>query len=248
MEIICSKTGSSGNFSVISDGASSLAIDCGVPWDKALRMSSYGLLDACALLVSHGHGDHLGYINQFVKGMMNVFMSKETWDKGIENGTINRWTAEVYNDNVSFFDGSQFKVGTFVVKPFKVPHTNTDGSPCDNSGFLIYSTATKEKMLWVTDCAYITQKFPPLDYICIECNYVDVEDYSKEAAFTNIPLESRRVQSHLSLNRCVDFLKKQDLSKIKFVKLLHLTHHQGIIEDVIRERLAKEFPSLKIII
>lgn len=151
--------------------------------------------------------------------------------------------------NVNVIDaGKQFKVGTFIVKPFDVAHTNSDSTPCKNLGFLIYSTITKEKMLWITDAAYIESKFPPMDYICIECNYIDIDDYSEELQFVNSFVEQRRVRSHLSLNRCVQFLKQQDLSKIKEIHLLHLTESQGDIYNYIYNKMNKEFPGIKFII
>ncbi len=240
MEIICSKTGSDGNFSVISDGKCSLAIDCGVRWDKANKMANYNLLNVSAVLSSHGHYDHAAYISQFIQKGLNVYATEETWEK--EPISI------AYKGLMHTLDGSQFTAGSFIVKPFKVPHANSDGTPCENYGFLIYSKATKEKMLWITDCAYIENKFPPCDYYCVECNYIDVEDYSGELEYINQAVERRRLNSHLSLNRCIDFFKKQDLSKAKFIKLLHLTKTQGIIEDKIRERFSEGFPGIEVII
>lgn len=55
MDIICSKTGSDGNFSVISDGESSIVIDCGIDYQKANKMARYTLIDASGVLVTHSH-------------------------------------------------------------------------------------------------------------------------------------------------------------------------------------------------
>ncbi len=240
MYLICSKTGSDGNFSVISDSVSCIVVDCGVKWEKANKMSGYTLIDADAMLVSHAHGDHAAFISQFIQHGLNVYATEETWAK--------EPISPAYNGLMHTIDGSQIIAGSFIVKPFKVPHTNSDGSPCENYGFLIYSTVTKEKMLWVTDCAYIENKFPPCDYICIECNYLDIEDYSKELEYVNSMVEKRRFTSHLSLNRCVSFLHKQDLSRVKFIKMLHLTKTQGIIKDKIKERFEEEFPSIEVVV
>ena len=244
MEIVCSKTGSDGNFSVIYDGKSYLAIDCGIPYEKANRLCGHKLIKAVALLVTHGHGDHFAYINQYIPRMLNIFMGQEPF----YSGCVAPGFDEIYEDALHIIDGSQFRVGTFIIKPFKVPHTNSDGSPCENYGFLIYSTVTKERMLWATDCAYIEQRFPPCEYYCIECNYIDVGNYENELQYVNAPVERRRFASHHSLNRCVEFFKHQDLSKAKFIKLLHLTKNQGIIEDEIKARFAKKFPDIEVIV
>ena len=55
MKIVCSKTGSSGNFSMITDGVTYLAIDCGIGYDKATKISKFQLAKANALLITHFH-------------------------------------------------------------------------------------------------------------------------------------------------------------------------------------------------
>ena len=184
--------------------------------------------------------DHSSYISRFLSLGMKVYANEETCLKTKNSGSR--------KNLICIESGSQFKIGTFIVKPFDVEHTNSDGTDCKNFGFLIYSTVTKEKMIWITDCAYIENKFPAMDYICIECNYIDIENYSDELQYVNKVVETRRFHSHLSLNRCIDFLKKQDLSKIKEIRLLHLTQSQGKIKDIILNTMQKEFNGIKFII
>lgn len=171
---------------------------------------------------------------------MKVYANKEVWLKT----QISRPTRNA----IEIESGKQFKVGTFVVKPFDVQHANSDGTDCENLGFLIYSTETKEKMIWITDASYVQAKFPPVEYICIECNFVDIEDYSGKLQYVNRFVENRRFRSHLSLSRCIDFLKQQDLSRIKEIRLLHLTESQGDIYNIIYNKMNKEFPGIKFII
>lgn len=184
--------------------------------------------------------EHSAFISRFLRLGMKVYANEETWLKTqISRPVRNAVTIEA---------GKQFNVGTFIVKPFNVAHVNSDGTPCENLGFLIYSTSTKEKMLWITDASYIESRFPPMDYICIECNYVDIEDYANELEFVNTFVEGRRLRSHLSLDRCVEFLKQQDLSRVKEIRLLHLTESQGNIYTVINNRMNKEFPNVRFLI
>lgn len=171
---------------------------------------------------------------------MKVYANDETWLKT----QISRTTRNA----IEMQSGKQFSAGTFIVKPFDVAHTNSDGTPCKNFGFLLYSTVTKEKMLWITDASYIESRFPPMDYICIECNYVDVDDYSNELEYVNQFVEKRRFTSHLSLSRCINFLKMQDLSNIKYIRLLHLSESQGNIYNIILGRMKCEFPDIQFII
>ena len=193
-----------------------------------------------ALLRIATETDHGAFISRFLRLGMKVYANEETWLKTrISRPTRNAVTIQA---------GKQFNIGTFIVKPFNVAHVNSDGTPCENLGFLIYSRATKKKMLWITDASYIESRFPAMDYICIECNYIDVDDYSSELQFVNTFVEGRRLRSHLSLDRCVEFLKQQDLSHIKEIRLLHLSESQGKIEETITNRMHKEFPSVKFVI
>ena len=183
---------------------------------------------------------HSAFISRFLRLGVKVYANDETWLKT----QILRHTRNA----IEMQSGKQFSIGTFIVKPFDVAHTNSDGTPCKNFGFLIYSTVTKEKMLWITDASYIESRFPPMDYICIECNYVDVDDYSNELEYVNQFVERRRFTSHLSLSRCINFLKMQDLSNIKYIRLLHLSESQGNIYNIILGHMKCEFPDIQFII
>lgn len=195
-------------------------------------------LDAWSLIATET--DHSAFISRFLRLGMKVYADEETW--------VKTKISRQLGNTVTIESGKQFNIGTFIIKPFDVAHVNSDGTPCENLGFLIYSTVTKEKMIWITDASYIESRFPPMNYICIECNYIDVEDYSTEMQFVNTFVEGRRFRSHLSLDRCVQFLKQQDLSHIKEIRLLHLSESQGKIEQEITSRMKNEFPDIKFII
>lgn len=240
MNVLFSKTGSKGNASVITDGNTFIQIDAGIQPDKVNREINYQLSKISGVLTSHCHSDHAAYIDRYLKLGMKVYACEDVWSKTALSRPM--------RNAVTINAGEQFNLGTFVVKPFNVAHVNSDGTDCPNLGFLIYSTVTKEKMIWATDASYIENRFPPLDYICIECNYVDVEDYKSELEFMNGFVEKRRVRSHLSLNRCVEFLKQQDLSRVKEIRLLHLTESQGAIYYIIYNRMKQEFPGVKFVI
>lgn len=238
--ILYSKTGSDGNSSVITDGKSIIQVDAGVSPEKVNRNSNYNLCNIIGLLCTHKHQDHAKYIEKYLKLGIKVYACKDVW----EHLDVSCHTRNV----VTVESGRQFTVGTFIVMPFNVAHVNSNGTDCPNLGFLIYSTVTKEKMLWITDASYIESRFHPMDYICIECNYIDVDDYSNELEYVNQFVEKRRFTSHLSLSRCINFLKMQDLSNIKYIRLLHLSESQGNIYNIILGRMKCEFPDIQFII
>lgn len=238
MDVIYSKTGSDGNASVISDGKTKIQIDAGIAPMKVNKNALYRLHEVSGLLCSHSHLDHSRYIHDYINFGTHVYVNEDTLSK---LKLLERWV-NIYDENILI------RIGTFIIKPFLVPHTNSDGTDCPNYGFLICSTYTREKMLWATDCSYIEQKFPALDYICIECSYLDVDNYADELEYINQFVEKRRLNSHMSLNRCIEFLSNQDLSKCKEVRLLHLTKSQGNIKDIILDKIQKKFEGIKFVI
>jgi len=85
---------------------------------------------------------------------------------------------------------------------------------------LVYSTVTKEKLLFATDTFYIKPKFAGLDYIMIECNYAkDILDKND----TNKKVKNRLYSSHFELENVKEFLKANDLSQVKAIYLMHLS-------------------------
>lgn len=245
MEIICSKTGSAGNFSMISDGETYLALDAGVPIEKCQKLSHYQLHKINGILITHNHSDHMSKLKDLLKMGKITYAADDVWEKLGNLGAYKRYCRVIDEKRTK-----QIEIGSFLIKPFKVRHINSDLTDCLNFGFLLYSKRTKEKMLWITDCAYINNTFPAVDYICIECNYIDIDEYNSVELnyIDNIEVEKRRFGSHLSLNRCIKFLKKQDLSKVKFIKLLHLSTSQGNIKSQILKTMNSEFKEIEFIV
>jgi len=91
-------------------------------------------------------------------------------------------------------------------------------------GFLIQNNDTKERLLYATDTYYIKYKFNKLNYLLVECNYIS--EIVKENIKKNIINKSRYtrlLESHLSLENLIKFLKANDLSNTKKIVICHLS-------------------------
>lgn len=104
-------------------------------------------------------------------------------------------------------------------------------------GFLIQNNETKEKLLYATDTYYIKYKFKKLNYLLIECNYIS--EIVKENMRNNTINKSRYtrlLESHLSLENLIDFLKANDLANTKKIVICHLSdqnsNEQQMIESI----------------
>lgn len=101
--------------------------------------------------------------------------------------------------------GNVYQIGSFKVLPFDLPHD------VPNLGFLI-SHPESGKIMFATDCATIPHKFNGLSTLMVEVNYED-----------SIMTSDRAVGRHLSLDTALKFIKKQDLSHVHNIILLHLS-------------------------
>ena len=85
-------------------------------------------------------------------------------------------------------------------------------------GFLI--VAGGEKLLYVTDTAYVPYRFKGLTIIAIEANYSEpiLRDSDE-----NPTRKMRSLRYHMSIERVLGFLAVTDLGAVREVHLLHLS-------------------------
>lgn len=208
MRIKILATGSKGNCYHVSDGVTELLIECGIRYTDIMRGLNYNVGNIGAVLISHAHKDH-------------SLCAVETADNGFEM-LMPKMTAETLKladyPNVTKAEQSRtYTVNTFRIVPFPLVHCNSDGSECPCFGYLIASSATREKLLFATDTAYIKNRFKGLTHAMIEVNYIDGmldEGYVPE-------VEKRRLKSHMSLETAVQFLESTDRSRLKAIYAIH---------------------------
>ncbi len=217
MNVIFSATSSKGNTSVIESGDGHLiVIDAGIKYKTVDKEIGYRLHTADALLITHNHNDHTKYLKEY-KYIQSIYLPYEAMEHFVYWGLIDAINSYQLSIKDKIFTDS------FIISPLEMEHTNSDGTSCECFGFLILDKSTGEKMLWATDTQYIKNKFPPLDFYCIESNFFEKDNYDGELDCITKVVEQRRVQSHMSFESAVMFLKQQDLSKCKEIRLLHLS-------------------------
>lgn len=200
-------SGSRGNAYLLSDRQSSILLECGINFRDIQIATDFKTSDIIGCLVTHEHKDHTKGLKDVLKNGMDVYASAGTIEaEGIKHHRLNVVAAR-----------KQFTIGNWTILPFEVEHDATEPL-----GFLIANGS--EKILFATDTYYVRYKFKGLTKIMIECNFsIDILD--ENIAAGNIPpfLKKRLLQSHFSLENVIEFLKANDLSKLKEVHLLHLS-------------------------
>jgi len=116
--------------------------------------------------------------------------------------------------------GYWYKYGGFLITPFKVQHDCVEPY-----GFLVRHD-DMGILLFATDSEYIRYDFSKLkiDHICIECNYSDEIINSRlSGQDINKGLVDRVKSTHMELETCREFIKKNNSPLLKNVVLLHLS-------------------------
>ena len=201
---------SKGNCYILDDGQTNLMIECGVGLNR-IRTEKINPNTINAILVTHEHKDHCKYWEQLYQ-YAPIYATKGTIDEIKKDAK-----KYIFQYNLRAIDTeAPFKVGTFIIRAFKTEH-----DAVDPVGYYLYSTVTKERLLFATDTYFISSRFDNLNYILIECNYK--KEYLD--ANENLPKSARirLLKSHFELSNVCEFLKANDLSKVKEIYLMHLS-------------------------
>lgn len=204
MDIKIIASGSSGNCYRVSDGATSVLLDCGIPAKEISRALDFKLSAINGVLVTHNHQDHIKAAKDLAKLGLPIYASKGTLDACNLNGS----------NYVPVSANVAFNVNSLCVTPFDVEHDAPEPL-----GFIIKSSVTNEILLYFTDTCYLKYKIPHCNYILAECNY-SIKTISPDV---NKALMDRVIQSHMSLETLAEWLKDNDLSNLKQIYLIHLS-------------------------
>lgn len=216
MDIKVLGSGSKGNCYIVSDGVTSLMLDCGLPLKQILIACKFKMSEISACLVTHNHMDHIKAAKGLASYAVPVYASQGCLNASGLQGSYFKVVKSQ----------EQFTVGTFRIMPFDVEHDVPEPL-----GFLLYSTVTKEKLLYFTDTYYLKYKFSGLTHIMGECNYSKVDlQRSVDEGRVNKALAERLLFSHMSLEHFKEFLQANDLSKVKQIYLLHLSDNNSNAE------------------
>lgn len=221
MDIKVLASSSKGNCYLVSDGSSSLLLECGIPIKQIRQSLGFKLNEVVGVLLSHEHGDHSKAIRDVLRAGVDIYSSAGTFE-----------ALELSGHRLHpVKDKQSFDVGSWTVRAFATQH-----DAAEPLGFLLHSKATGERLVFATDTFYIRYKFPGLTHIMIECNYAS-DILQANVASGSVPevLKSRLLTSHFSLENVKEFLRANDLSQVKELWLLHLSDGNSDAERFKRE-------------
>ena len=150
MNIKILASGSSGNAYRISDGKTSLLLDAGIPFKEIQKGCDFRTGSISGCLVTHRHGDHSKAIPKMLQRGMHVYSNDDV--------------AVLYPGVQAMKPLLEYGIGTFSVLPFEVEHD----VPC--YGYQVESQTTGEKLVYITDGAYVKYTFTGLTHLMVEAN------------------------------------------------------------------------------
>ena len=221
---------SKGNAYVVSDGDTTLLMECGLPIKELQKRLGYCLTGITACLVSHEHQDHAKSAAQLLKRGVPVYMSYGTAEKHKDDMD----TAHLIQA------GEELVFGALRVKAFRTFHNTPEPL-----GFLVWDTRTDERLLFAVDTANLAVQAEGLTYIAVECNYE--ESLLQRSERIPDSLKERIRHSHFEIDDVIRWLKKQDLSKVLVVYLLHLSAANSRV-GAWQARFTREFPGIDFVV
>ena len=216
MDIKIIASGSSGNAYLIGDGKTHLLLDAGIPFKRiqigcGFRTSG---IDGC--LVTHRHGDHAASIPKLLQRGITVYSNADV--------------AGLYPGVQSVDALRESRIGTFRVLPFEAEHD----VPC--YGYQVRSEETGEKLVYITDSAYVRYTFTGLTHIMIEANYAeDIMIGNVRDERVPLSLAARVVHTHMSIENLLDLLRSNDMTQVRQIYLLHLSDNNSDAEAFKRQ-------------
>lgn len=205
-------SGSKANCYLLSLENEILILECGVNYKEIIKNLDYELSKVIGCLVTHEHKDHSKSIKELTENGIDVYSSLGTFEAvGIQNHRTRVIKAR-----------NPIKIGNFTILPFEANH-----DAAEPLGFLINHKAIGN-MLFLTDSYYCEYKFENLNHILVECNYKkSLLDENIENKIIPLSLRNRITKSHFELENVIEFLKANDLSKIKNIMILHISGQNG---------------------
>lgn len=196
---------SDGNCYVVSDGTTTILLECGISFRRIKKGLGFDLSHIRACLISHEHDDHAKSVMDLIKSGVEVFASEGTAEK-LDCTLLTPIEA-----------GVQFQTGTFEVMPFRTWH-----DAAEPLGFLIYSHRDGERMAFATDTVNLGYRFPGVNLLALEANYD--ADILARCKNRSEKVRKRVTNSHMEINTLCQYLRTLDLSACRTLYLLHLSN------------------------
>lgn len=186
-----------------------LLIECGVRWQKIKEALDFRIDRVAGCLITHSHGDHCKGVVMALESSIKVYATFAEHDA---------MSTRKHHNAYCIVKGHQTEIGSFKVMAFSVVHDTPD-----QVGYLIHHEECGT-VLFLTDTVYSPYTFRGLNNVIVEANYCQkIIDARLAAGEDPQFLRDRVLQSHMSIDNCIDLLQANDLTKVNNIVLIHLS-------------------------
>lgn len=199
---------SNGNcYLLTDDNDKTLIIEAGIEYHKIAQALNWHDNNIAGAIVSHVHGDHAKYIQQFIDAGVDVYASPHVW----ETKKIKSVFAHSIIECAS--------IGNFTIRAIPVEHD----VPC----FAFFIRNSGKSIFFITDAMYSRYRLPDrLNLAMIEANYDDETlTYNIENGITDAAMCPRLEHSHMAIHNSIEVIKSA--KHIDNVVLMHLSSHNS---------------------
>lgn len=215
MEIVPLASSSAANCTLVRHPSGrSILLDAGLTVRELQPLLGFTVTALEAALVTHAHLDHARGVESLLKAGVTCAMRIETAE-ALRVQKHHR--VRILNPQDDVTARGPYMFGPWAVVPFDVEHD------VPNLAFVL--ATPHSRLLYLTDAPFSRYRFEGLTHICLEANHsVDEILRRVQAGALDAHVGARIIKSHLGLERAIDLLKANDLSRVKEVWLMHLSN------------------------
>lgn len=218
MQIEVLGSSSKGNAYIVTDGVTSILLECGLPFREMQIKSNFKTNDVVACFVSHGHQDHSKAVKDLLKSAIDVYALPET---------LSALKVSEHHRAKAVEPLKPITVNTFEILPITMYHD------CPCVGYMLHSKATNERLFFATDTYKITVNPQAVDYLIIEINYQkEIVNRLVNEGVLEASIRSRLLFSHYELSKALNWLKRIDKSRLKRIYVAHLSSGHSNAEEI----------------
>ncbi len=169
--------------------------------------------------------DHVFAVDDLLNAGVEVYMDQETSEE-----------LELDHHRLHIVEqiSKTYEIGDFKVKGFPLVHDSAGGT-----GFLL--KGNNKKIAYITDTRIVESSFRGLSHLLIEANYSwQILKRKVKEGVTSRAKKTRVIENHLSLEDVENFLRNIDRSKLREVRLLHLSDDNSN-RELFKRRIEEEF-------
>ena len=207
-------SGSKGNATLISQGKTTLLIDCGFSareTEKRLQRLKFDAKELTAIVVTHEHGDHINGVRVLArKYQLPVYATA---------GTAGCLSADVTSLITEFSSHDVFDIGDIEIQPFPVPHDAREPSQ------FVFNDG-QHRVGLLTDVGISTpiieQALSLCDALLLEANH-DMEMLDNSDYHDHLKYRVSGRLGHLNNVQSAKILEKIDTSRLQHIVAMHLS-------------------------